>query len=307
MQLPSDIDPKHFDKSFRLCPDEWINAALELFTKHDLPTGNLKTFPDGSNLLAANQTHIVKIFPPFHLNQWESERRVLPHLQNYQLPIPELTAEGIREDGWPYVILTRLPGITLESCWPHLEHDDKKGFLHSIGQMMAKVHAVPVGKLSDLAPEWNDFLNKQRAGCRARHERYHLPKWLLNEVDTYIEKQFSLLPSEPPVILTGEYTPFNLLIENGEISGMIDFGDAMIGFREYDLLGPLLFLCGGDRELISALYDGYGYRPDANTSQRLMLLAILHRYSNFPFQIRIDDWVNRVQSISALERLLFIE
>jgi aminoglycoside phosphotransferase (APT) family kinase protein len=46
-------------------------------------------------------------------------------------------------------------------------------------------------------------------------------------------------------MLTGEFTPFNLLAEGAQLSGMIDFGDGLVGPREYDWLGPLCFFVEG--------------------------------------------------------------
>jgi hygromycin-B 7''-O-kinase len=108
-------------------------------------------------------------------------------------------------------------------------------------------------------------------------------------------------------LLTGEYTPFNLLVErrgdSWELSGMIDFGDAMVGYREYDLLGPSVFLGEGDPGLIGALLQGYGVADPAALVRRLMVLQVLHRFSH-PSQLRVPGW-ERARSIEELERLIW--
>lgn len=88
---------------------------------------------------------------------------------------------------------------------------------------------------------------------------------------------------------------------------MIDFGDAMVGFREYDFLGPLLFLCEGNPKLTSALFSGYRYSnlEDKNLRKRLLLLAILHRYSNLNIQVRVEGWQSRVKSLKEFEDIVF--
>lgn len=114
------------------------------------------------------------------------------------------------------------------------------------------------------------------------------------------------------VLLTGEYTPFNLLVERDaggwRLSGMIDFGDAMIGPRDYDFLGPSMFSCGGDPLLIAALFRGYfgKEQPMAHeTRMRLMALAVLHRYAHFEVQLRIPHWRERADSFKALAELVW--
>ena len=140
-----------------------------------------------------------------------------------------------------------------------------------------------------------------------------MPIWFLREVETFVQQNLPLLPSDfRSVILTGEYTPFNLMAEPGksgwQLSGMIDFGDAMVGYREYDLLGPSLFLAQGNPDFIRSLFLGYGYSLAELTPElrrRLMLLQILHRYSNFETQLRIPGWKVKVQSVSELGQLIW--
>lgn len=315
MQLPQDLTPADFDTRYRHDSQAWLPTIADICRIHGLPTTPLVPFRDGSNLIAsAADEFVVKVFPPFHRDQWESERRTLAHLANHDISIsvPQLAGQGEREDGWTYVILSKLPGITLERVWPSLTTAEKAGCMRQIGHVMARVHSISVGDLSDLEPLWGPFLQTQITQCKARHTRLGMPEWFLREVEDYVMSKEALIPDEPPVILTGEYTPFNLLADKidsqWQVTGMIDFGDAMIGFREYDFLGPCLFLGEGNASLIDALFDGYRYttpRFDAALRRRLMTLAILHRYSHLRAQIRIDDWPSRVQSLPNLERLIF--
>lgn len=315
MQLPRDLTPTDFDTRYRLDAPTWLPAIAEICRNHGLSPATLIPFQDGSNLIASvADEYVIKVFPPFHRNQWESEHRTLTKLWNHDIsiPIPRLLAEGEREDNWTYVILSKLPGESLERVWPGLTIVEKIACMRQIGRIMASVHAVTVGDLSDLDPPWQPFLQLQVAQCQARHQRLGMPEWFLNEIEEFVPSKSVLLPNEPPVILTGEYTPFNLLASNvdsqWQITGMIDFGDAMVGFREYDFLGPCLFLGEGNARLIDALFAGYGHpnpRFDDALRSRLLLLAILHRYSHLRAQIRIDDWLARVHSLLDLERLIF--
>ena len=115
-----------------------------------------------------------------------------------------------------------------------------------------------------------------------------------------------------PVILTGEYTPMNLLVNKvsgiWHINGMIDFGDSMLGLPEYDLLGPGAFLIQGDKQLLREFLTAYGYSSESLTqvlSHQLTILMLLHRYSNLDIQIRIESWKNKVKSLKDLENLVW--
>ncbi len=99
------------------------------------------------------------------------------------------------------------------------------------------------------------------------------------------------MPEGPEVILTGEYTPFNLLYQGGKLSAMFDFGDGLVGPREYDWLGPMCFLAAGDAARIDAFFDGYHGRPfDRGRREALLRLLLLHRYSHLKAQIALPGW-----------------
>src|SRR5690606_16828014 len=108
------------------------------------------------------------------------------------------------------------------------------------------------------------------------------------------------------------YTPMNLLAKQIQgvwhISGLIDFGDAMLGFPKYDLLGPGAFLIQGDKSLLREFLISYGYPSNMLTSEmshQLMALALLHKYSNLNTQVRIKDWKEKAKNLKELENLMW--
>lgn len=208
----------------------------------------------------------------------------------------------------------RISGVTLKALWSSFERADKTHIIEQIGAAMASAHAAPVGVLTSLDPEWNGFIREQRARCKARHASHGMPAWLIDHVDELIGAQRLEVDPSERVILTGEYTPSNLLVERDargwQLSGMIDFADAMVGRREYDLLGPSLFSCEGDPVLVAALFRGYyGAERRINHAFRMQLLALalLHRFANFDDQIRIPHWRDRVSSLEQLAVLIWPE
>ncbi|KTC87137.1 Phosphotransferase enzyme family protein [Legionella drozanskii LLAP-1] len=92
------------------------------------------------------------------------------------------------------------------------------------------------------------------------------------------------------------------------ICGLIDFGDAMLGLPEYDLLGPGAFLIQGDKQLLREFLTSYGYLPNEMTeilSHQLMALMLLHQYSNLNIQVRIPNWKDKVNNLKELEGLVW--
>jgi hygromycin-B 7''-O-kinase len=314
MNLPTDIDPDDFDRRFRLDTASWIGAVHDICSVHKIPASALATYPDGSNLLArVGEDRIVKIFPPFHSDQWDSEHIALTHLTGLcPIEIPQLIASGVRQDGWHYVVLSLVAGETLEKHWSAMSHHDRIRAMTDVGITMARIQTIPISGPLNHFQAWDAFLAAQADKCWARHKRSGEPEWLIDQVDGWIRDQMPLLQTTQPALLTGEYTPFNLLATDltgsWRLSGMIDFGDAMIGHPEYDLLGPSAFLASGDRDLIQSLFTGYGLTdPDLSLHRRLMALLLLHKYSNLSRQIRIPNWQTKVNSIEALMHLIWPE
>lgn len=203
------------------------------------------------------------------------------------MPTPQLLASG-EHGGWPYLVMTQLPGTPLDRVWPTLPLQERHAVLRRTGQLTAEVHALPLGPMPGLAPTWADFLQGQRLGCHRRQQRTGLPAHLLTQLDGFLEGP---LPQGPDVVLTGEYTPFNLLHQGGGLSAMFDFGDGLVGPREYDWLGPLCFLAAGDAAAIDAYFDGYQGRPfDRSLREPLLRLLLLHRYSHLKAQLAVPGW-----------------
>jgi len=256
---------------------------------------------------------ILKIFPPMLRGQFLSERLSLGLLQGrLSIPIPQIVVEGER-DGWPYLVITRLHGILGAEAWLALPEDAKERVLGQIGEIIAEVQKVPVGELAAIEPRWDQFMRQQIAGCRARHVRLGLPPKYLDGLDDILGEAATLIPIDaPPVILTGEYIPENFLLSQDfggwRLSGLIDFGDVMTGWGEYDLLGPSVFMTAGMPRRVQHLLHGFGYSKTDMTpilTRRLMALMLLHRASDPVQHICIEGWQQKAGNLLELERLLW--
>ena len=301
----------------RLRADEtrWLPAARDIARTHGYDDARLVPFAAGTNLVAAlNDGLILKVFPPFLRGQFLSERAALrvTFRRLADIATPESLHEG-EHDGWSYLVMTRLEGIPASDVWPRLPEADREHLLRQVGQMIAGVQQVPPGELLVLGPLWSDFLQAQLAGCYARHQRLGLPPALLAELGDLLQEAVALLPRNPqPVILTGEYIPENFLVsrhgDGWRVSGLFDFGDAMTGFGEYDLLGPSAFMAAGHPGRVRALFEGYGLAPGDITWQlkrRLLVLMLLHQASDPVRHICIPDWPSKVRDFDQVQALIW--
>jgi hygromycin-B 7''-O-kinase len=311
--LPDVKDIEAFHR-WRKEPSQCLPAALDIARSHGLPYRDPHLFATGTNLVVALDDRLVlKVFHPLLRHQFVSERASLSLLRGrISVPIPEIVLEGER-DRWPYLVITRLSGVVGTQAWPILTEDQKQRILGQIGEVIAEVQHVPVGQLCDLEPRWDEFIPRQIEGCRARHVRLGLPRKYLDGLDAFLRDAPAVIPLQaPPVILTGEYGPENFLLsretDGWRLSGLIDFGDVFTGWREYDLLGPSVFLTAGMPRRLRCLLAGFGYSQAEMTpvlTRRLMTLALLHRFSDFNRQICIEGWQQKAGDLFELERLLW--
>ena len=290
------------------------DAAREIVDLHSLPQETLQLFPDGSNVIFAHgKNQVIKLFPHLLMDQYESERLVLKHLDaKLTISTPKLLHEG-EIDGWPYLVMSRIEGITLETIWNTLDPPQKLRLIREIGQLIKQVHSLPTEGLQAIDFHWPQFLENQYLHCLKRHQKNGLKETLLKQLPDYLRTS-PPIPRDAfkPVLLTGEYTPFNLLVrpedDHWTLCGMIDFGDCMLGLPEYDLLGPGAFLIEGNAGLLREFLLSYGYQENDLTpklGRKLTLLMLLHRFSNLKNQLRIPNWENRVKSFEDLEELVW--
>jgi hygromycin-B 7''-O-kinase len=215
--------------------------------------------------------------------------------------------------GWPYIVMDQLDGVLLETLWENLNHDNKGVIMRELGSLIREVHSLPTHGLEEIDCHWEHFIHKQMDRCVEHHRSVNLSSSLLEQIPVYLEStKGSLTKIEKPVLLTGEYTPMNFLVKQVEgvwhINGLIDFGDAMLGLPEYDLLGPGAFLIQGDKSLLREFLEAYGYTSQTMTptlSHQLMALMLLHKYSNLTIQVRIKDWKSNVKNLKELENLVW--
>ncbi len=289
------------------------NIAKEIIAYHDLPHKPFQLFEGTNIVFSYGNDRIIKIYPPFHQEQFTNEVLVLKHLKKkLSVQTPEIEYEGTLS-GWPYIITNRLDGVLLEGLWEKLNDENKTILIRELGTLIREVHSLSVDGLEAIDCHWPQFISHQINQCVAQHQKTKLPEKLIQQIPSYLKIVKELLPViQKPILLTGEYTPMNLLVtqknNTWHIAGLIDFGDCMLGLPEYDLLGPGAFLIQGNKKLLKEFLLAVGYTSEKMTpllSRQLTALMLLHRYSNLNVQIRIKNWRNKVNSIDDFEKLVW--
>ena len=256
----------------------------------------LSRYPAGSRPVYACGDLVLKLLPP--VAGWPDHRveaQLLSALAG-RLPIatPHVRAAG-EHDGWGYVLMTRLPGVPLDTVWDELSAQDRDRLADHLGCALAELHHVPPPTISDWWPEdWPEFAATRRAQCADEQRACGLPPLWADQIPGFLDAV--ALPSGPPVLLHTEIMRQHLLVSydhegRWRLSGLIDFEPAMRGEREYEFVSVGVFAAEGDARFLARTLTSYGYdrdQLDPGLRRRLLAWGLLHRYSN------LNWWMERL-------------
>jgi hygromycin-B 7''-O-kinase len=287
LNLPAIADAADYKSYFN--HDVWRQAAAIICARHDISYASLRRSQQGENIIFfVDRRFVIKIFAPFR--QCYAREKAALEFANGKLGIetPAILYAGEIE-GWSYLVMTRIAGFPGREVWSEVAERERIEIVSRLGIALKSLHehAPP---LSDpaLNRDWYGFIDRQAQTCVKRQRACGAnPEWL-ESLPAYIAARLSFLPAEcDPVLLHGDVHLGNLLLtqENGcwKISGLLDFGDSLCGFHEYEFVAPGLLMVQGSRQLQRAFLRAYGYiesELDLSLRSRLMLLTVLYECSD---------------------------
>ncbi|WP_404408143.1 phosphotransferase family protein [Jeotgalibacillus malaysiensis] len=195
----------------------------------------------------------------------------------YPKPVFYQEAEG---DDYPYVGFTNVKGSVLtEETDTDLLHQHAE----ELGNFLKKLHTLPVGEI-DADPD-----HLQRLSTKLRKHHFHdiasqsapvIPELLYKKLIHYIEQleEWENVSGNTP--LHGDLHPKNMIVRNGRLSGIIDWGDAHIGHPAVDL--SVGYACMTP-EVRTLFFNAYG-EVDERTQElarfkAVFIMTVLVRYA----------------------------
>ncbi|MFJ2769944.1 aminoglycoside phosphotransferase family protein [Streptomyces sp. NPDC087300] len=281
----------------RVVPDEAVMrpGAADLCAGLGLAGAPLIRYPEGSQpVYAVGDEHVLKLFPGTAAQDGITEARVLSHVEGrLPVPTPRVHAAGAYENGWRYVLMSRLRGEGLATAWPRLPRADRERVVTEAAEALAALHALDPARLADvLGPgDWGAFLDRQRAAAVERQRGRGLAQEWLDQIPGFLNSV--TLPcatgdGTPPrsALLHTEFMRQHLLVDPAaawRLTGLFDFEPAMIGDRAYDFVGVGLFVTRAEPGLLGRFMKAYGRTYDP---RQLLAYTLLHVYSNLPWYLR---------------------
>ncbi|WP_409475095.1 phosphotransferase [Streptomyces sp. HC307] len=271
-------------------PDETVMrpGVEDLCARLGLSGAPLTRFPDGSQpVYAVGDEHVLKLFPGAAAQDGVAEGRVLTHVQGrLPVPTPQVRDFGPYENGWQYVLMSRLRGENLAGAWDRVPRSHRERLVTDVGETLAVLHSLNPDPLADvLGPgDWGAFLDRQRAGAVEQQRAHGLPAAWLEQIPEFLASV--PLPRAPHrSLLHTEVMQQHFLVDpdGWRLTGLFDFEPAMIGDRAYDFVGVGLFVTRGDPNLLARLARAYGHTFEPS---ELLAYTVLHVYSNLPWYMR---------------------
>jgi hygromycin-B 7''-O-kinase len=289
----------------------WLPAMRAICRRHGLDADSLRFAPPGSNVVFwVERDKLIKLHAPMWREDAAREALVLRALEGQSdFAAPCVLGEGDVE-GWPYLILTRLSGEPLDAIWESLSAAEREGIAASLGRLMAALCRVPTQGLAALDVDWPRWIAGQMQGCVARQAKLGASAEWQREIGAFLAELPPLVePDFRPVLLNADLNPEHLFCERASegwrVSGVIDFGDAMLGHAHYEFVAPG-FIMRESARLRRAMLLAYGYPAEAldeNLSRRLMAYTLLHHFANLPEALAMFD--PPPLSLAELERALW--
>lgn len=281
--LPAAADPESYRPLFGQTA-LWLPAMHEICRRHGLATADLIRIPEGSAIVFSCSEALIKLLPPFWAQEFAADRLGLAHCAG-RLPVrtPELLAQGQLGD-WPYLVLGRLPGTQIKRVWKSLAPAEQSRLMQQLGELIAVMQTLPT---EDLPGDWTGFCASRRQNFVTDQQARGLSPELTASYHQRLEACLQDLPAFAEVFLHADLTDEHLLLEatasGWQLTGLIDFGDLMLGGGFYELAAPTVMLTGGRPELRRALLNGWGFNASVQELE-LSLEAgmLLHQFCHLP-------------------------
>ncbi|WP_326612073.1 aminoglycoside 3'-phosphotransferase/choline kinase family protein [Streptomyces scopuliridis] len=250
----------------------WWPYAAEVLARHDLVDADARPDPvsgvGGTYPTFLYGDVVVKLFGG--TGAWReshaAERAALALVAtDPEIAAPRLLGEGRLYDGadasWPYLISTRIHGDAGERS--ELSAAQQLALAEELGRQVRRVHALPPSGVATDA-DW-PVLDIAEAARRSS-----LPPHLAAQAADYVTR---LRPFDR-VFVHGDLTLRHAFVEDGRLTGIIDWGDATVTDRHYELcqVHRAVFHC--DKALLRAFLDASDWPAGKDFPRQALGLAL---------------------------------
>lgn len=296
LERPTDAQP-HYGEHLA-DPVYWGPYIREVLRRHSLPTAAVEPPFSGTFPTFIVGDVVVKLFGDAYDGQRSSEIEVAVHdllSGDPRIPAPAALAAGHLFDStptWPYLVTQRVAGTAIRDV--HVSPEFGAHIAAELGVIVARLHQLtPPGPVLD-----RDLVPTLRREAPARMARYGLPSHLVEQVEDF------LIDAEPPTTLVhGDITADHVFVDEGGVTAVIDWGDALAADRAYELPAVFLDALSGDRHHLDAFLSAAAW-PLPQLGRRVMQGILEFQFNAIGSVSRRVD-LNSIDSLDELTLRLF--
>jgi aminoglycoside phosphotransferase (APT) family kinase protein len=238
-------------------------ALLRTLAAAGLPaTGRFRPAAGWVSRVWVGDDYVVRLSNGQFRDAYRHEEAVVGLLAGSEVPHARHLASGEGPDG-PWYVSERLPGRTLHEAWPTASTHTRRAMIESLGSALRALHRVPVP--AGLLPPWlADALADESAA--EPWPAYHPPvvgaalplveaarrlpgsdRRLLADAAAWVQDRLALFVADEPVLVHGDLHGSNVIVDQGRVTGLIDFAEALAQPADAEL-DTILRWCARARE-----------------------------------------------------------
>jgi len=179
-----------------------------------------------------------------------------PHLLNFGKLYDDANAS------WPYLITSKISGVASQHV--QLSDQQQQELVLQLGRQVQYIHALTPHTGISTDADWS-WLNVAEAAKSSS-----LPPHLIAQVDTYLAK----LEPAKAVFTHGDLCDQHIFIDNGALSGIIDWGDAMVTDRHYELIQLYRGTFNCDKKLFKIFLEASNWPIGKNFAHQTLAQAL---------------------------------
>ena len=283
--------------------DYWRPYAYEALNRHGLAmveavAGRGGTFP---TLVGGGVA--VKLFGhlPFWKRSHAGELAALDCVAgDCRIPAPKLLAHGCLFDNaaapWPYLVMTSMPGANWEDA--SLSPSQKRAVAADLGRTIMRIRDVSPSSALATPEDWSTWRTSEAV------RRTVLPPHLVEQVDDFV----AAIPETDRVFVHGDLMHRHVFVSDSGLTGLIDWGDAVVADPHYELAQVHLNLFDGDKKLLRIFLDHANWPTEHGFVQRALAQAFrrqavgLAQHTTMDVFFKVPDLVP-LDAIATLDEL----
>jgi aminoglycoside phosphotransferase len=192
-----------------------------------------------------------------------------------RLPVPEVLEIASGADARDWLLTAALPGVM--ACDPIGE--DPGRVIEVLGETLQKIHSLPVSTCPFGSPAESGLADSRRRLAAGETWRCWHPfrKDWVSAADLLEELELDSPEAEAATVIHGDYCLPNVLMRDGQLTGILDAGHLGGGDPGFDIVSA----DGSGRRNLGEAWDldrflaAYGSRPDPNRLRWLTMLRAL--------------------------------